>query len=357
MPSSLTTVVSNADIDFYFTSVNTSYQRALAGNNRALYPKIAYVPPAGVQRVETVPMLGAGGATVSGTRIKFPISLAASAPRIWQEGEPRPVEPFSTIEVAVDMRRWCVPSKREFYDQFTSDIFGVIQGQMPQMMDRSMILWDRVLAETIANNAAWDVDGVPFFTPIGTPHYGHPLKKLYPYASDFAITGIDEPNMRDLISKLENNPGPDGLPLDTDDVKLIVLAPTKDMAIQLKNVFNAVIAAVEVNANAGASRTNQMVGEAEVMTFKQLARTSNAPVYAGTAQDRGKVGYLLAVPRGEDRPLAVVPRRQPTAYYTGLNGADHLRASVGAIEFGWDAFGAAKLMLPTRALRFVVNPS
>lgn len=27
MPSSLTTVVSNADIDFYFTSVNTSYQR------------------------------------------------------------------------------------------------------------------------------------------------------------------------------------------------------------------------------------------------------------------------------------------------------------------------------------------
>ena len=67
-------------------------------------------------------------------------------------------------------------------------------------------------------------------------------------------------------------------------------------------------------------------------------------------------GYMLAVPRGEGKPVAVVPSIQPTAYYTGTNGSDHLRASMGDCEFGWDAFGNALLAIAQRAIRFVVNP-
>lgn len=352
-----TTIVSNADIDFYFTSVQMAYLKALAGNNSAIYPKIAYVPPAGARTVERVPMVDSGGQQFNGTRIKFPISLAASAPQVWEFGRPRPVEPFSSIEVAVDMQRWAVPSKREFYEVFNSDLFNIIKAQLPQMMDRSLVLWDWVLARTLVANAVWTPDSKPFFTPQTAKHEANPMKPgVATYYNDVPITGIDEPNIRTLLSLIENAPGPDGLPLDTDEVKLIFLAPNKDHELQLKNVLNAEIAAVEVNANAGASRTNQLVGAAEVVLFKQLARTKDAPTFGGNLQDRGKVGYVLAVPRGMDRPLAVVPARQPTPYYTGLNGNDHLRATQGVIEFGWDAFGQCKLMLPARALRYCINP-
>jgi hypothetical protein len=46
MSSQTTDIVSNGDVDFYFTGVQQAYLRALKGNNRALYPKFAFVPPA-----------------------------------------------------------------------------------------------------------------------------------------------------------------------------------------------------------------------------------------------------------------------------------------------------------------------
>lgn len=360
MPNTLTQMVGpNADLDFYFTSVNKAYQRALAGNNRALYSQFAYVPPAGVMaQQERVPVLDGKGNTVMGRRVKFPINLAASPPQQWNTGDPRPVEPFSSIEVAVDLKRYCVPSKREEWDTWNQDLFGIIQAQLPQMMDRSLILWDWLVASTLVENAIWTPDGRKFFTPSTAQHQANPAKPgVGLYYNDVSITAIDQENVRAMLSLLENVPGPDGLPLDTDDVQMMFLAPTADMEVQLLNVLNADIAAVPVGTNAAASQTNQLKGRAQVKLFKQLARTKQAPVFGVTPQDRGKVGYLLAVPRGEDRPIAVVPARQPTPYYTGLNGSDHLRATQGAIEFGWDAFGNAKLMIPARALRFTIQPS
>lgn len=357
MSSQTTTIVSNADVDFYFTGVNAAFARALKGNNRAIYPKIAYVPPAAARKSEKFPIDLPDGTTGAGTRIKFPISLAASRPAIWKYGEPRAVEPFSQIEVSVDLQRWAPPAKREFYDVFNNDLFGVIKDQLPQMMDRSLILWDMVLAEALAANATWTPDTLAFFTPQATPHQANPMKPgVATFYNDVGITGLDVPNMRALLSLLENAPGPDGLPLDTDNVDIIALAPTADMEFQMNSVFQGAIAAQAVGANAAAGVSNVLVGAAKVQLFKQLARTKTAPTFGGNTQDRTKVGYLLAVPRGEDRPIAIVPQRQPTAYYTGLNGSDHLRATVGAVEYGWDAFGAAKLVVPQRALRFVLNP-
>ena len=67
-------------------------------------------------------------------------------------------------------------------------------------------------------------------------------------------------------------------------------------------------------------------GAAKVQVWKVLSSTIAQPTFGGNLQDRGKVGYMLAVPRGEGRPMAVVPSIHPTAYYTGTNGSDHLRA-------------------------------
>lgn len=359
MSSATTTIVSNADVDFYVTSVNAAYLRALRGNNRAVYPSIAYVPPAAALRSEKIGVELPDGTMGSGTRVKFPISLAASAIEEWVYGQPRKVEPFSTLEVSVDLRRWAPPAKREFFDVFNSDLFGLIKSQLPMMMDRSQILWDWVLARRIVENAAWQGDGIPFFTPAATPHQANPFKAgVATFYNDVPVTGIDVPEMRRLLGILENMPGPDGLPLDTDNVEIVALAPTADFEIQLLQVFQAAIAAQPVGANAAAGVSNQLVGRARVQLFKQLARTRQSPIYAptGNPQDRTKVGYLFAVPKGEDRPIAVVPNRHPTAYYTGLNGSDHLRARDGAVEFGWDAFGDAKLVLPQRSLRFIIQP-
>lgn len=356
MSSSTTTIVSNADVDFYFTGVNLGYLRALKGNNKAIYNKIAFVPPAGAQRREKVGIALPDGSVANGTRVKFPISLAASAPEVWAYGTPRKVEPFSQVEVSVDLQRWAPPAKREFFDVFNADLFGLIKDQLPQMMDRSLILWDRVLATRFVENAL-AYDGIPFFTPEATPHQANPLKiGVGVFANDIPITGIDIAEMRRLLGILENAPGPDGLPLDTDNVEIVALAPNADHQVQLLQVFQAAIAAQPVGANAAAGVSNQLVGRATVEIFKQLARTKNAPKFGGVDQDRGKVGYLLAVPKGEDRPVSIVPSRQPTAYYTGLNGSDHLRAREGAVEYGWDAFGEAKLVVPQRALRYVINP-
>lgn len=357
MSSATTSIVSNGDVDFYFTSVNAAYLRGLKGNNRAIFPTIAYVPPAAVMKSERYGVELPDGTMGSGTRVKFPISLAASAIEEWPYGQPRKVEPFSTLEVSVDLRRWAPPAKREQFDVFNADLFGLIKSQLPQMMDRSQILFDFVLARRFVENAPWQGDGLPFFTPVTAPHQANPFKiGLATFGNDIPITGIDVPEMRRLLGILENVPGPDGLPLDTDNVEIVALAPTSDMEIQLLQVFQAAIAAQPVGTNAAASVSNQLVGRARVQLFKQLARTKTAPIFGGVAQDRTKVGYLLAVPKGEDRPVAVVPSRYPTAYYTGLNGSDHLRAREGAVEFGWDAFGDAKLTIPQRALRFIVNP-
>jgi hypothetical protein len=356
MSSSLTTVVSNSDVDFFFTSVNLAYLRALKGFNKAVYPSLCYVPPAKAMVREKVGITLPDGTQGSSLRIKFPVSVAASAPEEWPYGVPRTVEPFSQVTVEVDMKRWAPPSKREQYDVFGADTYGIIQDQLPQMMDRSLILWDRVLATRMVENGP-AYDGISFFTST-TPHQANPFKPgIGTFLNDFAITGIDVPEMRRMLGILENMPGPDGLPLDSENVEIIAVAPTSDMELQLLQVFQGAIAAQPVGANAAAGVSNSLVGRARVQLFKQLARTKNLPVYNGTAQDRTKVGYLLAVPAGgEGRPFAVVPSRQPTAYYTGFNGSDHLRATNGAVEFGWDALGNAKLVLPQRALRFVVSP-
>lgn len=358
MSSSLTTSVSNGDLDFYFTGVGLGYLRALMGNNKAVYPQIAYVPPVGLRKQEKYGIDIPGQNSVSGLRIKFPVSLAASAPEIWVYGTPRKTEPFSQIEVSVDMQRWAPPAKTEMFDVFNNDNFGVIKDQLPQMMDRSLVLWDRVLAECFAGNAANTAyDNLPFFSPIGTQHQANPLKPgVATYYNDVPINGIDVPNMTTLLGLLENAPGPDGLPLDTDEVDIIALAPTSAMKFQLNQAFQGAIAAQAVGANAAAGVSNPLVGAAKVVLFKQLARTKTIPTFGGNAQDRTQIGYLLAVPKGEGRPVAVVPNRQPTPFYTGLNPGDHTRVTNGAMQYGWDAFGAAKLVIPQRALRFLVNP-
>lgn len=362
MSTTTSMVGPNADLDFYFTSVNAAYMRALVGNNRAVYPQIAYVPPAGKMSTERFNMQLPNGSAGTGTRVKFPIRLAASRPRPWPDGSPRPYEQFSAVEVQVDLQRWCPPSKRESWVVWQTDLMNLIQGQLPDMMDRSMILWDEVLAEALAVNALWKPDGIKFFTPASTPHPANPAKLIIPggkstYFNDVPLNGVDTPNVRGLLSLLASQPGPDGVPLDTDEVEIIVLTPDDDMGYQFKQVLQGAITAEAIGVSAGAGVSNSLQGAAKVQVFKVLSSTVAAPVFGGNVQPRANVGYMLAVPRGgEGRPLAVVPSIHPTAYYTGLNGSDHLRASMGAIEFGWDAFGAALLAVAPRALRFVLNP-
>lgn len=357
MPSATTTIVSNSDVDYYFTGLNRAYQRALAGNNRAIYPQFCYVVPSGAGQTSRYGVELSDGTVGNGTRVKFPISLAASRPEEWPLGHPRSYESFSQIEINVDLKRWTVPSKREFFDVFNNDLFGTIQSQLPMMLDRAQILWDVAVARKLAENGTWQGDGLPFFVPAGNPHEANPFKKgLASVYNDVPVTGIDLPEMRRVLSILEGQPGPDGLPLDSDDVEVIALAPNTDIEIQLRQIFQAAIVAQPVGANAAAGVSNELAGKAKVILFKQLAKTPSAPVFGGNAQDRTKVFYLLAVPKGSDRPIAVVPSRQPTAYYTGLNGSDHLRATQGAVEFGWDAFGQAVLAVPQRAMRVLISP-
>lgn len=356
MSSATTTIVSNGNVDRYFDGIKTAFLRALSGTNRAVYPQFAYVVPAGVGQSSKFGVELPDGTLGNGTRVKFPISLAASRPEIWPYGQPRKVEPFSQIEVSVDLNRYAPPAKREFYDVFSNDQFGVIKDQLPQMLDRGMVLWDLVCAARLVENAA-TYDGLPFFTPVSAPHQANPFKTgVGVFFNDIPVTGIDIPETRRVLSILESQPGPDGLPLDTDDVEILALAPNTDIEVQLKQVFQAAIAAQPVGANAAASVSNELVGKAKVVLFKQLFRTRNPPMFGGKAQDRGQVYYLLAVPKGNDRPIAIVPQRHPTPYYTGLNGSDHLRARDGAVEFGWDAFGEAKLVVPQRAIRVLINP-
>ena len=356
MSSQTTDIVSNGDVDFYFTGVQQAYLRALKGNNRALYPKFAFVPPATGMTTSKFPMDLPGGRQALGTRVKFPVSLAASRPEIWPYGTARKVEPFSQIEISVDLKRWAPPAKQEQWDIFTNDIFGIIKDQLPQMMDRSMVLWDMVLADVLAANAAWQPDNIPFFTPAATPHQANPFKPdVATFYTDYPISGLDVPNMRYLLGQLENAPGPDDLPLDTNKMDIITLTPTSDFKFQLNQVFEAAIAAQAVGANAAAGVSNMLVGAARVELYKQLARTKTQPRdSAGVALDRTKVGYLLAVPKGEGKPIALVPSRQPTPFYHGLNGNDYLRATEGAMQYGWDAFGQGVLVIPQRALRFYI---
>ena len=59
------------------------------------------------------------------------INLAASLPEEWAYGQPRKIEPFSTLEVDLLLKRWAPPSKREFYDVMNSDLFGLIRRNFP----------------------------------------------------------------------------------------------------------------------------------------------------------------------------------------------------------------------------------
>ena len=95
-------------------------------------------------------------------------------------------------------------------------------------------------------------------------------------------------------------------------------------------------------------------GRARVQLFKQLFRTSAAPTFGGTAQDRGKVGYLLTqCPRVmvvRSRSFRRVNRRRTTPALTA-----RITSALRKVPWSssWDAFGDAKLICsaPRAAIR------
>lgn len=351
----------SSDLAYYLTGAKLAYLRALAGNNKQLFPKFAYVPsiggPSSAGQIMTDTVMREDGTMGKAMRYRFPIVIGYDRWKVWKPGDTRPKSGPGFVEFDATLERLVTDSKEVYFYEFDRDPYGIIRAHIPIMMSRALTLWDQRVAAALVANATNKIDSLPFFSPDSAAHPYNPLKPgLGGQGNDLAVTAIDVPNVRNIISKLSSVLGPDGQPLDTaGEVKIMFLMPNRDLNIQMKQALQSAIVAQSVGV-AGAGVSNPLLGEAETMLYQYLLGTEDQPVFGGNKQPRDRVFYALAVPAGDDRPIAVLPGEQPRPYITGVDPNSALNDTEGKVRFGADAFGAAVTTVWQRAIRCVLNP-
>lgn len=354
-------VPSGLDIRGLFTAYNASFRLAVKGDNSTLYQKLAFIPTAAQLEAAGDPRQGFNTANQACQFIRFPFPMVAGAPEDWNWGDPRLVTQAKIAYVELELKRKAPKDEQQFFDLLTASVFGVIRNNLDLMLDRAPKVWDYMLADSVIANAN-AYDGIPFFTPSTAPHPANSGETVYlpsgaaaTFYNDLQISAINVPNLEDAVNILETVPGFDGQPLDTGtNTKILAIAPNSKIEMQLRNVFQGTIQPQSLNAASAATGPNEgLRGKAEVMLWKDLRRGKPVGIKNGLTADN--VFYLMSKPSNMQQAMIVVPQRQPTPHYAGLNPNDPYRVENGVLRYGWYVYGGAQLALPQRMVRIQIT--
>lgn len=354
-------VPSGLDIKGLFTAYDSSFRMAVKGDNSTLYQKLAFIPTAAQLQASGEPRQGFNEQRQACQFIRFPFPMVAGAPEDWLWGDPRLTTQAKIAYVELELKRKAPKDETQYYDLLTASIFGLIRNNLDLMLDRAPKVWDYMLADAVNANAN-AYDGIPFFTPSTTPHPANsgevvylPNKQPATFYNDVQILAINVPNLRAAVNLLEIVPGFDGQPLDTGtDTKIWAIAPNSDVEMQLRDVFQGDIQPQSLNAASAATGPNVgLRGKAEVMLWKDLRRGTPVGIKNGLTADN--VFYLMSRPTNMQQAMIVVPQRQPTPHYAGLNPSDPYRVENGVLRYGWYVYGGAQLALPQRMVRIQIT--
>jgi hypothetical protein len=354
-------VPSGLDIKGLFTAYDASFRMAVQGDNSTLYQKLAFIPSAADMQAAGEPRQGVNSAGQACQFLRFPFPMISGAPEDWDWGKPREETQAKIAYVELELKRKAPKDEKQYYDLLNAPIFGMIRNNLNLMLDRAPKVWDYMLADAIIANAN-AYDGIPFFTPAATPHPANSGETVYlpsgqpaTFYNDIQIGAINVPNLRTAVNLLETVPGFDGQPLDTGtNTRILAIAPNSDIEMQLRDVFFGTIQAQSLNAASAATGPNEgLRGKADVMLWKDLRRGTPVGIKSGLTAD--KVFYLMSKPTNIQQALIVVPMRQPTPHYAGLDPTHPYRVEQGGIRYGWYVFGGAQLALPQRMIRVQIT--
>lgn len=338
-------LLSSQNLDAFVQGVNTALA-AIGTSDSAIYSKVCFVDDGSATNGN---ILGKVQGTVDngpgtpGEIVRYGFSPVANPPETWHFGTDRAEVDAQVQYVEIARKRIAPKSERFYFD--IQDVYGLMEGKVPAIMQRAGMCWDWELAAAINGNATC-YDGLPFFSD---QHPCNPSDdSLGEYSNDISVAALDATGFAQALDAFGAIKWFDGKVRSNELRKPIVLCPNKSLELKARQlVFGSLIpTAGGSNDVAASSPFNGMVED--VLYFPALL-SENA------GNNAAKYIYLVSPGTPVKAGFIASPKRQPQFFITGTDPAQESRVKKGALVMGWDAYGAVGLGLPQDVVRVKVG--
>lgn len=337
-------IVSSQSLTQLQDGVNTALS-ALGTSESLVYPKIALVDDGSATNgniLGTVTGLVDNGDGTSGEVVRYPFCPVSNPPEDWAFGDVRG-EVDETIQyIEVSRKRQGPKDSRLYVD--TQDVYGIITGKLPAVMQRAGMLWDLQLAAAInANGTAYD--GLSFF------HTAHPAdpndSSKGTYSNSTTVSAMDETGLAAALDLYAKVLWFDGKVRSSEMKAPVLLCPTASLFLKARQlVFGSLIPSAGAGGVAsGSSPFSGIVSDVILWPLLVDSAVANSTKYC----------YLVSPGTPFRAGFIVSPKRQPQFHIAGIDPNEEIRRKYGAVAYGWDAFGGCGLGLPQDVIRFTVG--
>lgn len=336
-------VVSSQALTNLQDGVNTALV-ALGTSESTVYNKIAFVDDGSAANgniLGKVTGMFDNGDGTSGEVVRYPLSPVSNAPEEWAFGDERGEVDEVIQYIEISRARHKVKDSRVYVD--TQDVYGVISGKIPAVMQRASLLWDIKLSAAINANGTC-FDGKAMFA---TDHPVDPNDASKgTYSNTTTATSMDETGLATALDLYAKIPWADGVVRNSELRKPILICPTAALTLKARQlVFGSMIPSA--GAGGVASGTPMFSGMIEDVIHWQMLVNSDA--------DSSKYCYLISPGTPFKAAFIVSPKRPPTFHISGIDPNEEIRRKYGAVSYGWDAFGGVGLGLPQDAVRIKIG--
>lgn len=333
------------DISQLVTSVNTALA-VLGTSNKPIYPRIAFVDDGsqtdGKPMGEVISTYTNGDGS-PGEVIKYGFSPVSNAPTTWAFGKERDEVNEVMAYLEIKRERHAPPDTLLYWD--TQDVYSILSGKIPAILDRAGLLYDWLLAGQLNDNPTC-YDGKTFFAT------DHPVDPTDPskgvYSNDISIAAADADGLGQALDAFSAIPWMDGKARGSGTEKPILVTATLSLALKFRTLISgSMIPTPTSTVHVGASSPFDGMVE-EVIQFKGLL---SERAVANTS----KYIYLINKGTPVKAGLIVAPKRHPLFHISGLDPAEEIRRKKGAVSYGWDDFSGTGLGLPNDVIRVKVG--
>ena len=336
-------VVSSQTLTNLQDGVNTALA-ALGTSESTVYNKIAFVDDGSATNgniLGKVTGMFDNGDGTSGEVVRYPFSPVSNAPEEWAFGDERGEVDEVIQYIEISRARHKVKDSRVYVD--TQDVYGVISGKIPAIMQRASLLWDIKLAAAINANGTC-FDGKAMFA---TDHPVDPNDASKgTYSNTTTATSMDETGLATALDLYAKIPWADGVVRNSELRKPILICPTAALTLKARQlVFGSLIPSA--GAGGVATGSSMFSGMIEDVIHWQMLVNSDA--------DSSKYCYLISPGTPAKAAFIVSPKRPPTFHISGIDPSEEIRRKFGAVAYGWDAFGGVGLGLPQDAVRIKIG--
>lgn len=338
-------LLSSQNLDAFVNGVNTALS-AIGTSDSAIYSKVCFVDDGSATNgniLGKVTGIIDNGSGTPGEIVRYGFSPVANPPEAWHFGTDRAEVDAQIQYVEVQRKRIAPKSERFYFD--LQDVYGIMEGKIPAIMQRAGMCWDWELAAAINGNGLC-FDGLSFFND---QHPANPADpSLGTYSNDVSVAAMDATGFAAALDAYGSIKWFDGRVRTNEMRKPIVLCPNKSLEMMVRQlVFGSLIpTAGASNDVAASSPFNGMVED--VLYFPALLSENAGP-------NASKYVFLVSPGTPVKAGFIASPKRQPTFFITGTDPAQESRVKKGALVMGWDAYGAVGLGLPQDVVRVKVG--